>query len=81
MDPSVTDQRQDIRQGVRALCRDFPDAYWREIDKHEQYPQGFVDTLTASGYLAALVPEGASGRVRGCGGPPPRQVRAAARRR
>ena len=57
MESSVTEDRQAIREAVRTLCRDFPDAYWREVDKKEQYPQAFVDALTASGYLAALIPE------------------------
>ncbi|MCH7977550.1 MAG: acyl-CoA/acyl-ACP dehydrogenase [Acidobacteria bacterium] len=48
---------QAIREAVGKLCRDFPDAYWREVDKQEKYPQEFVDQLTASGYLAALIPE------------------------
>jgi acyl-CoA dehydrogenase len=56
-DSSVTDDRQAIREAVRNLCKDFPDAYWREVDKKEQYPQAFIDAVTASGYLAALIPE------------------------
>jgi len=51
------EDRRAIRDAVRTLCRDFPDAYWREVDKKERYPQEFVDALTASGYLAALIPE------------------------
>ena len=39
------------------FARAFPSAYWRDIDKHEKYPQEFVDALTASEYLAALIPE------------------------
>ena len=50
-------ERQAIRQSVRELCRDFPDAYWRKIDKAEAYPEEFVKVVTKSGYLAALIPE------------------------
>ncbi|MBI2816229.1 MAG: acyl-CoA/acyl-ACP dehydrogenase [Acidobacteria bacterium] len=57
MDTSITDERQAIRDAVRNLCKDFPDPYWREVDKKEEYPQAFIDALTASGYLAALIPE------------------------
>ena len=57
MGSTVNMDRQAIREAVRKLCKDFPDAYWREVDKKEQYPQSFVDTLTASGYLAALIPD------------------------
>lgn len=51
------EDQKAIREAVRNLCRDFPDTYWREIDKTEQYPQDFVNALSASGYLAALIPE------------------------
>src|SRR5437773_6130305 len=54
---SVQEARQSIREEVRRLCKDFPDTYWQDVDKHEKYPQEFVDTLTTSGYLAALIPE------------------------
>src|ERR1700690_4033545 len=57
MNSSVSEDRQAIREAVRALCKDFPDPYWREVDKNEQYPQAFVHALTSSGYLAALIPE------------------------
>src|SRR5712672_4378034 len=57
MESSVQEDRQAIRQAVRELCQDFPSAYWRDIDKHEKYPQEFVNALTASEYLATLIPE------------------------
>jgi len=57
MDVSTQEERQAIRESVRELCRDFPDAYWREVDKKEDYPLAFVEALTKSGYLAALIPE------------------------
>jgi acyl-CoA dehydrogenase len=49
--------RQAIREAIRKICAGFPDGYWRDIDKASAYPQAFVDALTASGYLAALIPE------------------------
>src|SRR6202050_4833267 len=54
---STVEEKQAIRQSVRELCKDFPDPYWRKIDKAEEYPDAFVKALTASGYLAALIPE------------------------
>ena len=57
MESSVQEDRQSIRQAVRELCKGFPSTYWRDVDKHEKYPQEFVDALTASEYLAALIPE------------------------
>ena len=46
-----------IRAAVRALCADFPGAYWRAHDRDRTYPTEFVEALTKAGYLAALVPE------------------------
>src|SRR3954471_20107933 len=57
VDTHIVEERQAIREAVRSLCKDFPDPYWREVDKAAEYPQAFVDALTASGYLAALIPE------------------------
>jgi acyl-CoA dehydrogenase len=51
------EDRQAIREAIRKICAAFPDAYWRDIDKAGAYPQAFVDALTASGYLAVLIPE------------------------
>src|SRR3954453_11311351 len=48
--------RDDVRGRTRALCAQFPDEYWRETDLNRRYPQEFVDTLTATGLLAALIP-------------------------
>ena len=47
----------DLRQGVRQLCRRFPDAYWRDLDKQGAYPTDFVGAMTEAGYLGALIPE------------------------
>ncbi len=46
----------DLRAGVRAVCAPFDGAYWRGLEP-EGYPTEFVDALTSSGYLAALIPE------------------------
>ena len=51
------DDYQDIRDGVRALCAEFPDEYFRKIDEARGYPEAFVDALTKAGWLAALIPQ------------------------
>lgn len=48
---------EDIREGVQRLCADYPGSYWRQCDRDQAYPSAFVEALTKSGYLAALVPE------------------------
>jgi acyl-CoA dehydrogenase len=55
------DLHDDLRAGVRALCREFPDAYWRDLDAQRAYPEAFVKALTDAGYLAALIPEAYGG--------------------
>jgi alkylation response protein AidB-like acyl-CoA dehydrogenase len=46
-----------IREAVRALCANFPGAYWRALDRERAYPTEFVTALTKAGFLAALIPE------------------------
>ncbi len=51
-----SDQYQDIRDAVRALCAQFPDEYHRKVDAARAYPEAFVAALTHAGWLAALIP-------------------------
>ena len=51
----------EIREGVRALCADFPGSYWQALDRERAYPAAFVRALTEAGYLAALIPEAYGG--------------------
>ncbi len=53
----LTAEQDQIRRAVRDICRDFPGEYWRTLDRNHEYPAEFVDTLTAGGWLAALIPE------------------------
>ena len=48
---------QDIRDGIRKLCLDFSPEYWRNCDRERIYPTDFVEALTRSGYLGALIPQ------------------------
>jgi acyl-CoA dehydrogenase len=52
-----TDQYQEIRDAVRALCAQFPGAYFRKVDEERAYPEAFVQALAKSGWLAALIPQ------------------------
>ena len=47
----------ELRSAVRALCQQFPDSYWRELDQQRAYPETFVRALTKTGYLGALIPK------------------------
>jgi len=56
MDFSVSEQQQSIREQVRDLCREFADAYWRELDRDNSYPERFIEAMTKARWLAALIP-------------------------
>jgi acyl-CoA dehydrogenase len=51
------DRFDDIRDGIRALCAQFPAEYHRNIDRDREYPDAFVEALTREGWMAALIPE------------------------
>ncbi len=55
--PISDDPHAEIREEVRKLCTRFPGEYWRKLDAARGYPTEFVNALTESGYLAALIPE------------------------
>lgn len=52
-----TDEYQEIRDAVRALCQQYPDEYFRKIDEQRAYPEEFVQALTQAGWMAALIPQ------------------------
>ena len=56
MDFARTDEQESIRSAVRSLCIQFPDEYWRELDRASEYPERFVQALTDAGWLGALIP-------------------------
>ena len=50
----------EIRDDVAKICEGFPGQYWRDLEDQSvegSYPTEFVQALTESGYLAALIPE------------------------
>jgi len=57
MNEAAASQYQDIRDGVRALCEQYPDEYHREVDAKRAYPEAFVNALTEAGWLAAMIPQ------------------------
>ena len=53
----MPDSHAELREGVRAVCRAFDNAYWQQVDEARGYPDAFVKALTEAGWLSALVPE------------------------
>ena len=55
----------DVREGVRAVCRPFDEPYWQAVDQSHSYPEDFVAALTDGGWLSVHVPEEHGGGGRG----------------
>lgn len=47
----------ELREGVRAVCKRFDGEYWRNLDEVDGYPTEFVTEITKAGFLGALIPE------------------------
>lgn len=52
-----SEEMNAIREGVQALCAEFDNQYWREIDEAKAFPEKFVNAFTDAGWLAAMIPE------------------------
>ena len=63
----VNETHESLREEVQEVCADFPDEYWRDLDKKCEYPEGFVRAMTTSGLLGALIPEEYGGMGLGLG--------------
>ncbi|MFM1896042.1 MAG: hypothetical protein RLZZ385_1116 [Pseudomonadota bacterium] len=60
-----TQEQRLIRESVRRLCRDFPDAYWEAHDREQRYPQEFFAAVAAAGWIGTAIPEQYGGAGRG----------------
>jgi len=54
--PAAEEGLNEIRSAVRELCARYPGEYWRGLEP-STYPTEFVEELTRSGWLGALIPE------------------------
>jgi acyl-CoA dehydrogenase len=57
MDFTIDPKHAELRIAVRDFCKDFPDAYWRDLEREGAYPERFVRALTEAGWLGALIPK------------------------
>ncbi|HCB34142.1 MAG TPA: acyl-CoA dehydrogenase [Acidimicrobiaceae bacterium] len=65
MDFSPDDDHEDIREGVRRVCADFPDAYWRDRDENHEFPWDFYNAMAGGGWIGIAIPEDYGGGGRG----------------
>ena len=61
------DRYPEIREGVRAVCAQFPDEYFRKVDAERGYPDEFATALMKAGWLSAMIPEHYGGSGLGLG--------------
>lgn len=54
-----------LREGVRRVCRDFDDTYWRACDAEHRFPWEFYDAMAAGGWVGIAIPEAHGGGGRG----------------
>jgi acyl-CoA dehydrogenase len=57
MEFRLSEEQEKIRRSVREVCEQYPDEYWRELDRERRYPEEFVSALTEARWLGALIPE------------------------
>ena len=57
MDFGRSPEHAQLRADVRALCAQFGNEYWRELDRQRAYAERFVRALAEAGYLSALIPK------------------------
>jgi acyl-CoA dehydrogenase len=56
MDFQFTEEQEEIRKQVRALCSRFPDEYWRERDESGEFPWDFYKAIADGGWLGITIP-------------------------
>ena len=54
---SRPEKHEELRRAVREACAEFPGSYWRELDAKREYPEAFIEAMTAEGYLGAFIPQ------------------------
>ncbi|MBL8553997.1 MAG: acyl-CoA/acyl-ACP dehydrogenase [Phenylobacterium sp.] len=54
-----------IREGVRQVCRAFPDSYWSECDEQHRFPWAFYQAMAEGGWLGIATPETYGGAGQG----------------
>jgi acyl-CoA dehydrogenase len=54
---TTDDEHQPLRDGVRKICADYPDEYWRECDAAHEFPWAFYKAFADAGWVGLAVPE------------------------
>ena len=51
------DPHLPLREGVRRICADYPDEYWRECDSGHEFPWAFYKSVADAGFVGVAIPE------------------------
>lgn len=62
---AVSEEHNEIREGVRRLCEKFTDSYWRDLDERHEFPWEFYTALADGGWIGIAIPEEFGGGGRG----------------
>ncbi len=57
MDFALSPLAEEIRAAARELCAHFPDTYWEEKDRLQEFPWEFYNAITSGGWMGVTVPE------------------------
>jgi acyl-CoA dehydrogenase len=65
MDFAPDPDHEAIREGVRRVCADFDDEYWRRCDTAHEFPWEFARAMADGGWVGIAIPEEHGGGGRG----------------
>jgi len=65
LSPFEPDDVEEIRHGVRKVCSNFSDRYWRERDEEHEFPWSFYSALAEGGWIGVALPKEYGGAGRG----------------
>ena len=54
---NLPEDLEAVRDAVSDVCQKYDQDYWIRMDESGEYPQEFVDDLSAGGWLSMLIPE------------------------
>ncbi len=57
MNFELSDDQQQVRNGVRQLAASFSDEYWAERDEKHEFPWDFYNAFAEAGWLGIAIPE------------------------
>ena len=60
-----SDEHSALRDGIRQICRNFPDEYWRSCDENHDFPWEFYGVMAAGGWVGVAIPEEYGGGGKG----------------